>query len=303
MNSFLSSIKLSSYLKNLLVFLPLLISSSVITFSNILNSFFGLIFFSFCCFVIYTNNDYIDQEKDKLNILKKKNIFIKKFNTKKILFLNIILLFIIFFSYYYSFLFGWSLLTYVLLNYLYNLFTKKIKYLDLFFLSIFHLLRLLYGCEINSLEISNIFIIYFVNFFLMLAIIKRSIQIYMNKLLINNSIVAYNMKDLSFLKISNYFLLFFNFLIFLIYINKDFYEYGKFINSNNTIIIDNVFSYYFSFFVYALVLLFILRLLKLTNEKKIRIDIMAFVSRDRLSIATGLFLTIIFVLLKLWHII
>jgi hypothetical protein len=137
----------------------------------------------------------------------------------------------------------------------------------------------------------------------MLAIIKRSIQIYMNKLLINNSIVAYNMKDLSFLKISNYFLLFFNFLIFLIYINKDFYEYGKFINSNNTIIIDNVFSYYFSFFVYALVLLFILRLLKLTNEKKIRIDIMAFVSRDRLSIATGLFLTIIFVLLKLWHII
>jgi 4-hydroxybenzoate polyprenyltransferase len=303
MNSFLSSIKLSSYLKNLLVFVPLLISSSFITFPNIFNSFLGLIFFSFCSFVIYISNDYIDREKDKLNILKKNNIFIKNFNKKKILFLNIILLFIISFSYYYSFLFGWSLLAYVLLNYLYNFFAKKIKYLDLFFLTTFHLLRLFYGCEINSLEISYIFIIYFMNFFLMLAIIKRSIQIYINKLTINNSIISYSMKDLSFLKISNYFLFFFNFLIFFIYINKDFYGYGKFINSNNTIIIDNVFFYYFSFFVYALVSLFMLRLLRLTNERKIKIDIVAFVSRDTFSFTTGLFLASIFILLKLWHII
>jgi 4-hydroxybenzoate polyprenyltransferase len=303
MNPFLSSIKLPSYLKNLLVFVPLLISSSSITFSNILNSFFGLIFFSFCSFVIYTSNDYIDRKKDKLNILKKKNIFIKKFNKKKILFLNIILLFIIFFSYYYSFLFGWSLLAYVLLNYLYNFFTKKTKYLDLFFLTIFHLLRLFYGCEINSLEISYIFIIYFMNFFLMLAIIKRSIQIYMNKLIINNSIISYSMKDLWFLKITNYFLFFLNFLIFLIYLNKDFYGYGKFINSNNTIIIDNLFFYYFSFFVYALVSLFMLRLFKLTNERVIKTDIMVFVSRDTFSLAVGLFLATIFILLKLWHII
>jgi hypothetical protein len=137
----------------------------------------------------------------------------------------------------------------------------------------------------------------------MLAIIKRSIQIYMNKLTINNSIISYSMKDLSFLKISNYFLFFFNFLIFFIYINKDFYGYGKFINSNNTIIIDNVFFYYFSFFVYALVSLFILRLLRLTNERKIKIDIVVFVSRDTFSFTAGLFLASIFILLKLWHII
>ncbi len=138
MNPILSSIKLSSYLKNFLIFVPLLISNSHITFSDTLNSFFGLIFFSFCSFVIYITNDYTDREKDKFNILKRKNILIKKFNTKKILLLNIILLSIIFFSYYYSFLFGWSLLAYVFFNYVYNFLTKKIKYLDLFFLSIFH---------------------------------------------------------------------------------------------------------------------------------------------------------------------
>lgn len=303
MNPILSSIKLSSYLKNFLIFVPLLISNSHITFSDTLNSFFGLIFFSFCSFVIYITNDYTDREKDKFNILKRKNILIKKFNTKKILLLNIILLSIIFFSYYYSFLFGWSLLAYVFFNYVYNFLTKKIKYLDLFFLSIFHLLRLIYSCEINNLEISYVFIIYFIIFFLMLAIIKRSIQIYMNKLLINNSIIAYSLKDLSFLKISNYVLLSFNFLIFLIYINKDFYEYGKYINSNSTIVIDSALSYCFTFFVYIIVVLFMVRLMKLTDEKKIKIDIMIFVSRDWPSIATGLFLAGIFVALKLWHII
>ena len=60
------------FLKNFLIFFPILISKNSIDNQIILDLIFGFLIFCLITFIIYITNDFIDYKKDKLNILKKK---------------------------------------------------------------------------------------------------------------------------------------------------------------------------------------------------------------------------------------
>ena len=74
------------YLKNILIFFPLLISSSDLNKENIIVFILGFISFSLLTSIVYLTNDYLDFKIDKNNKLKK-NINIKKFFSKNSLIL------------------------------------------------------------------------------------------------------------------------------------------------------------------------------------------------------------------------
>ena len=71
MKDYLSLIRIKHWIKNLLIFIPL-ICSGLFSTKNILISILGFFAFSFACSFIYVVNDLNDIEKDKMHINKKK---------------------------------------------------------------------------------------------------------------------------------------------------------------------------------------------------------------------------------------
>ena len=70
-NNFINLIRYKSYLKNLIIFLPLFLNYTSWTVTNYSKLILPLIFFSFLASSIYIINDLIDIETDKKHQLKK----------------------------------------------------------------------------------------------------------------------------------------------------------------------------------------------------------------------------------------
>ena len=281
----------SKNLKNLLIFVPAIISVKEIDFFLLKNIFIGFIIFCLISFVIYLTNDYSDKEIDKLNILKKKKInknqtflFIFVINLVLITFL-IVLKDTIFFSKY--------LIIYMINFYIYNFFFKKIKFLDLICLNIFYLTRLSYGSDLILVEISLWFFLFFASLFLILSIFKRKIQISVNRLKKKNKIISYDEKDSKFLRNISILSIIFSLVIFLLFGLKSFFPITDFLSKNETL---NIEIHYF-LVVYLIYAYNISRLFKLTFKNKINIDIFYFVIKDRIIIFST-FMTLIILLIN-----
>ena len=71
MKDYLKLIRIKHWIKNILIFIPL-VFSGVINESNIVNCILGFFSFSFMSSFIYIVNDIRDIEKDKLHPRKRK---------------------------------------------------------------------------------------------------------------------------------------------------------------------------------------------------------------------------------------
>lgn len=273
-------IYLTKLSKNILIFFPIIFSNSI-SIDNFFLTLKGFIFFCILSNIVYFINDYTDQISDKKNSLKKKNL-----NLSLNFFIgsHFILLILMFLSYIFG-LFNFSLILYVLMFYFYNYGIKKIKFIDLIFLLFFHLLRVNYGAELNSINLSYGFIIFFSLNFLILAIFKRIIQINFNNLKMDNIIISYKKNDLTNLRYICNFSLFFSILILFIFL---------FLNKlvlNNSIFFDDLsFNVYLSCLIFCLYLVNIIRLYKLTIKNQIREDILEFIIKDKIFITSIIFL-------------
>ena len=167
--------KVHHWIKNLIIFLPILVGHSFLS-SNIVNYVVYFIILSFLSSIIYFFNNLNDYKEDtknkilkyKLNLEKKRNYYIFGIVIFFILinitfFINQTIFIICFF--------------YFLLSLSYNFYLKRKKYLDILILSLFHILRIVYGSIAFNVELSAYFILFCLAIFFMIGSNKRLIEI------------------------------------------------------------------------------------------------------------------------------
>ena len=167
--------KIHHWIKNLIIFLPVLVGHSFFT----INFFECIIYFliiSLLSSIIYFLNNINDYEVD---IKNKKLSYSLNLNIKNTYyFLSIIsFLVLITFSYFINQKIFVVCLFYFLLSMSYNFYLKKKKYLDILILSLFHILRIIYGSLAFKVSLSVYFILFCSAIFLMIGSNKRLVEI------------------------------------------------------------------------------------------------------------------------------
>ena len=175
--SYLKLMRIKHYLKNLLIFLPLIFSMSFNNIENNINTFIGFILFSFVCSIVYIINDLGDMEKDKKHPKKCKRPLASGEVSKKEAYVLLIVLAtivvignILINTNIYSII---ILLIYLFLNILYSKILKNIPLIDVICLVIGFVLRVVYGASIINVEVSNWLYLTIISFSFYLALGKR----------------------------------------------------------------------------------------------------------------------------------
>lgn len=159
MKKYLKLIRVKHWIKNFLIFLPLIFSRNI-NATNILLSILGFISFSFASSIIYIINDIRDKEKDKNHPTKKNRpiaagtISITNALIVATLLLIITIAILIYLSTFNKFI-SIYIITYILINIMYSFGLKNIPLLDVFILALGFLIRVLYGGALINVEVSN----------------------------------------------------------------------------------------------------------------------------------------------------
>jgi 4-hydroxybenzoate polyprenyltransferase len=170
--------KVHHWIKNLIIFLPIIASHS---FLNIAKSEYVLHFLNFSIlasivYLINNINDYTTDIKNKklrysINLDKKKNYYI--FSSLIIIIQTLIL-----------YLFDIEALIicsiYLFVSITYNNFLRYQKYLYILIISLFHILRIYYGAVVFEIELSLYFTLFCFFIFLMIGTNKRIIEVQKN---------------------------------------------------------------------------------------------------------------------------
>ena len=183
---YLKLIRVKHWIKNLLIFIPL-ICSGFINIDNVLNLIIGFFSFSFMSSFIYIINDIKDIKKDKLHPRKKKRPLPSGKITKKRAILISIILLIASLSFNYiiykeilnvSF---YLLLAYMIINILYSMGLKNIAILDIILLATGFIIRVYYGASIINVQVSDWLFLTILNASLFLGLGKRKKELINNK--------------------------------------------------------------------------------------------------------------------------
>lgn len=168
-------LKIRHWIKNLSIFLPIFAAQSLNT-STIDEYLIHFLIFSIASSVVYLINNIIDYEKDLENKTLKYHIDIE---SKKLLYFfgGLLTVSLLFFISYYQKDVLILISFYLILSIIYNSLLKKIKYLDIFTLALFHLLRIYYGSIAFNVEITIYFLTFCLSVFLMIGSNKRLYEI------------------------------------------------------------------------------------------------------------------------------
>lgn len=159
MKKYIKLIRVKHYIKNILIFLPLIFSKSI-TISNLIICLLGFFAFSFSSSIVYIINDIMDKEKDQKHPIKKNRpIASGAISVKKAILMAITLGFIsIILMYFCSKNNIWSgiyILVYLIINIFYSLGLKNIPLLDIAILSLGFIIRVYFGGSLINVEISE----------------------------------------------------------------------------------------------------------------------------------------------------
>lgn len=186
MKKYLELIRAKHWIKNILIFIPLLCSNEI-NRNNIIKIILAFFAFSFATSFVYILNDIKDIEKDKLHPRKCKrplpsgkikksiaiyiaiimitlSIIINCFINKNILNISLYLL-----------------LSYIIINVFYSLGLKNIAIIDVILLASGFVIRVYYGAAINDIEVSNWLFLTILNASLFLGLGKRKKELVKNK--------------------------------------------------------------------------------------------------------------------------
>ena len=180
---YIKLIRPKHYLKNILIFLPLIFSGHFFNIELLKISLFG--FFSFCmaASTIYIVNEIKDREKDKMHDIKKNRpIASGKISVKKAVVLSIITFIIaMFFQFFTQKIFGFIfVVSYVIMNIAYSFKLKDIPLIDISIIVIGFLIRVLYGAYLINVEVSNWLLLTVISISFYLALGKRRNEIKKN---------------------------------------------------------------------------------------------------------------------------
>lgn len=160
MKKYVKLFRIKHYLKNVLIFLPIIFSSNLFNLSLLVKNIVGFFAFSLVTSVVYIINDIKDVEKDRKHPVKKNrpiaNGDVSEKKAKLCIFFVLLMLFGV--LYFNDLLVHNSiliLLTYFFLNLGYSLGWKEIPIVDVVILASGFVFRVLYGGLITGVEVSN----------------------------------------------------------------------------------------------------------------------------------------------------
>jgi len=175
---YLKQIRITSWLKNIFVFVPLVFSKHLFDYDYLSKVIVAFITFSFASSLVYVFNDLVDIERDKIHPLKKNRPLaagsITYSEAKLILTLLFLITFLLCFLIWNEFVI--VILIYVLINIFYSIRWKNIVIIDVFCISAGFMLRVIGGGLIISVYISNWLILTTLFLSLFLAIMKRRVE-------------------------------------------------------------------------------------------------------------------------------
>ena len=185
MKDYFNLLRIKQWIKNILIFIPL-IFSKMITIDNFITTFIGFIAFCLMASSIYIINDIQDIEKDQHHHLKKKRPLASG-KVKKTIAIYIAILMIIS-SIIINIIINKSiinvsllfLIVYLLINLLYSFGLKNIVILDIVLLASGFIIRIYYGASLLNIKVSKWLFLTILNASFFMGFGKRKKEILLN---------------------------------------------------------------------------------------------------------------------------
>lgn len=172
---YLSLFRIPQWIKNLFVFVPIMFAQKLFDSGYFITALEGFLIFSLTSSIVYTINDTVDAEADKLHPKKKtRPIASGKISKGGAVTAAIVLAAIVITSLtFYNLHFIISVASYLLLNILYSFYLKHVVLLDVFSIAAGFMLRVVGGAFIIDVEISSWLILTTLFISLFLGVMKR----------------------------------------------------------------------------------------------------------------------------------
>lgn len=160
MRNYLKLMRIHHYLKNVLIFLPLVFSQNLFNINLLSKTIFGFFSFSILSSIVYVINDIQDVEKDRRHSTKcKRPIASGAVSIKEAYILAIVIAVVGISLNYFACGFNVGAWIFVIMylgfNLAYSMGLKNLPIIDITILVSGFLLRVLYGSAITSIEVSN----------------------------------------------------------------------------------------------------------------------------------------------------
>lgn len=176
----LSAMRIHQWVKNLLLFLPIILAHKLFDLERLLPTAVGFLSFSLCASAVYLLNDIVDLESDRAHISKRNRMFAAG---RMPLFVGFYLAPLLFIT---SLLLGslvgakfiWILLFYSTVTSLYSFLLKRIEVLDIVVLALLYTLRIFAGGMAATVSVSAWLLAFSTFFFLSLAALKRYSELF-----------------------------------------------------------------------------------------------------------------------------
>lgn len=215
-------LRIKHYIKNFIIFAPLLFTTKIDDIINIINVFKIFIIFCILASIIYIFNDIVDIKTDKLHPKKKQlkplaSGLIDLRYAKLIIFYLIICLII--FLYFFPIFIEVSFM-YILLNIAYSYSLKNIFLIDIFSLSLNYLIRVYAGCVAIDVNLSNWMVVTIFSGALTISSIKRQRELFLYGYKARKVLKYYNDKILRVITISTSILSAAFYSLYVIYTNE-----------------------------------------------------------------------------------
>lgn len=226
MKVFFKTIRIHQWTKNVLVFLPLLLSHQFMDTRLILMATYAFLAISMMASSNYIVNDFLDLESDRNHPAKKhRPIASGKVSTNTALMWAGLLFFSsITLAWFVSFTLLELILVYLLVTLSYSYYLKKIVILDVLVLAFLYTLRVLIGAWTLGIPVSEWLFAFSVFLFCSLGFLKRNNEMINNKSQDTNIRISgrgYLVQDISFVQLFGVATGIASVLIFVLYINSD----------------------------------------------------------------------------------
>ena len=157
--NYLKLIRVKHYLKNFLIFLPIIFSNNLFKVDYLVKVIFAFLAFCFTSSIVYIINDIKDREKDRLHFKKKdRPLASNKVSLLEAYILILVLALLTYVCTWYIHITLYSvilLIIYLLINILYSFGLKNIPLVDIIILVSGFIIRVLYGGAVIGIEVSN----------------------------------------------------------------------------------------------------------------------------------------------------
>ena len=172
----ISALRVHQWIKNLLIFVPLLMAHKVLDGSSLVRTVYGFVAWCLCASGVYLVNDWFDLEDDRRHPYKMHRPLAAGTLNYRWLWLLVPALFLSGLGVAFLILpspFGRTLLLYVALTTSYSLYLKRLLILDVLVLAALYALRVLSGGFATGIPVSPWLLAFSMFLFLSLAIVKR----------------------------------------------------------------------------------------------------------------------------------